>query len=76
MAKTAFDEGFVAAPTGVEYHSQMESMRNMLSLVEQERDAALDLLKEVIEVDDADDLEEVISRIKEFVEIVPLVDSY
>ena len=76
MEKTAYDEVFVAVPTGVEYHQRMESIRSILSLVEAERDNALSLLREVIEVDDADDLEDVLVKVKEFVENVPFADTY
>jgi hypothetical protein len=44
--------------------------------VEAERDNALSLLREVIEVDDADDLEDVLVKVKEFVENVPFADTY
>lgn len=74
--KTAYDESFVAAPTGAEYHQHMESMRSILSLVEAERDDALRLLREIVEVDDTDDLEEVLSRVRDFIENVPFLDTY
>lgn len=76
MEKTTFDEGFVAVPTGVEYHTVMEAMRNSLFAAETERDEVLELLREVIEADDADDLEEVLTRIREFIENVPFAHSF
>lgn len=76
MKKEEFSEDLVVSPTGVEYHSQMEHMRNILSLVEEERDNALNLLREVIEIDDVDDMEEVLTRIKEFIENGPFTDAY
>ena len=76
MDKTTFDEGFVAVPTGVEYHTVMEAMRNSLFAAETERDEVLGLLCEVLEAEDADDLEEVLTRVKEFVENSPFAHSF
>ncbi len=76
MEKTTFDEGFVAVPTGVEYHTVMEAMRTSLFVAETERDEVLGLLREVIEADDADDLEEVLTRVREFVENSPFNHAF
>jgi hypothetical protein len=76
MDKVAYNEGFVAVPTGTEYRDRMEALQNALVLIEAERDAALSLLVEVTEVDDADDLEEVLSVIREFVENDPFSVPY
>jgi hypothetical protein len=75
MDKTSYDENNVATPTGVQYYEQMESMRNELSRTEVERDDAVSLLNEIAEAD-IDDLEDVMNKIKEFVESTPYAAPY
>lgn len=75
MEKIVYDENVVSIPTGVQYYEQMESMRSALSLVEAERDDAVLLLNEVVEADN-DDLEDVLTKVKEFVESTPYATPY
>ena len=70
MDKTSYDENVVAIPTGVQYYEQMENMRAELNRVEVERDDAVSLLNEVAEAD-IEDMEDIINKIREFVEGTP-----
>ncbi len=75
MKKTVYDENVVAIPTGVQYYEQMESMRADLSRTEEERDDAILLLNEVAEAD-IDDLEDILAKVREFVESTPYAVPY
>lgn len=75
MDKTSYDENLVAVPTGIQYYEQMENMRSELSRAEIERDNAVSLLNEITEAD-TDDMEDIINKIKEFVEGTPYATPF
>ena len=75
MDKTSYDENVVAIPTGVQYYEQMENMRAELNRAEVERDDAVSLLNEVAEAD-MEDMEDIINKIREFVEGTPYATPF
>jgi len=75
MDKTSYDENVVAIPTGVQYYEQMENMRAELNRAEVERDDAVSLLNEVAEAD-IEDMEDIINKIREFVEGTPYATPF
>ena len=76
MEKTTFDEGFVVVPTGAEYHAMMDVMRATLFAAETQRDEVLDLLRAVVEADDTEELEEVLTQVRDFIENTPFSHSF
>lgn len=55
-------------PVGVDYYQLIEELRSSVFSAESKLEAAVYLLQEVLETDDADDLKDVVVRIKDFTE--------
>jgi len=77
MEKVFYTENSVSEfPSSVEVYNHLRCLRNELDLMEGERDIMLALLHEVSEADDLDSLEEVLGKVREFVEGRPYPPPY
>ena len=77
MEKVVYNEESISTvPGSAHYYEHVQGLRDELSFMEVERDDALLLLREVAEADDSDELEDILARVREFVESMPYQTPY
>lgn len=77
MEKVVYNEDTIfSPPTGAPYYDHMQGLRDELDRMEIERDNALALLREVAEADGPEELEDVMAKVRDFVEEVPYSDTF
>lgn len=77
MDKVVYNEDTIFnPPTGAPFHDHMQGLRDELDRMEVERDNALALLREVAEAEGIDEVEDVLVKVKDFMEDVPYPTPY
>lgn len=77
MEKVVYSEDTIFdPPTGAPLYSHMQGLRDELDRMELERDNVLMLLQEVAEAEGPEEVEEVITRVREFIENFTVLDTY
>ena len=72
MEKVVYDEDSIFnPPTGAALYDHMHGLRDELNRMEIERDNALTLLCEVAEAETPEDVEDVLVKVREFVDNSP-----
>lgn len=77
MEKVVYNEDTIFdSPVGAPFYDHIQGLRDELDRMEIERDNALALLREVAEAEGPEELDEVMVKVRDFVENIPYNDPY